>query len=127
MRFLDSFLSRLGLARLSVIRHQLNFATAIDKRLDEHRELVHVVELETDLLQRKRWIVGHLAVQDDYLMRIYFMVHGVWPQDTCNRERSAQNNPTGESVRPRPAILGRCTLPEYATRSGSSATHIGVS
>lgn len=88
---------------------QLNFARSVGKRLDEHREVVEAISQKTDLFDVCWWHASHLATTDDYLMRLYYIVHNTWPIDTTENIRQ----PTGEYVRNRPAILGPCRLPEY--------------
>jgi hypothetical protein len=89
------------------LQNNLHFATSVGKRLDEHRELVESIEKSTDLFIKQPWHIGHAATQDDYLLRLYYMVHGCWPSEV----RKHQVN--GESVRMRPKILGAPLLPEY--------------
>ncbi len=87
----------------------LDFSRSVGKRLDEHRELVEAIQIKTELLSED-WYVDHLATQDDYFMRLYFMRHGEWP---LNDLRNSNRQPTNEIVRPRPRILGDCKLPEF--------------
>ena len=108
---LEFFAYMLGLVPLKEVRARLNFAYSVGKRLDEHRELVEAIESKTSLFQESPWHIHHLATQDDYLMRCYFMVHDCWPTDV----REGWRQRTGEFVRPRPAVLGKCTLPEFTT------------
>ena len=102
---LDSILERLGLIRKSRLFATLDFARSVAKRLDEHRETVEAIS-ENTLFLEKFWHVTHLATQDDYLMRLYFLRYGCWPLE------SDVTSPNGY-VRPRPPILGSCRLPEY--------------
>jgi hypothetical protein len=83
---------------------KLNYAYSVAKRLDEHREFVESLVKECVFLKKNLWHVNHLATQDDYLMRLFYMVNGVWP------ERSFH-------VRERPVILGACQLPEFKKQS----------
>lgn len=106
---LDQIATRLGFVRESAIREQLQFARSVGKRLDEHREVVEAME-ENGFFEGKRWHVSHMAIQDDYLMRLYHMVYGSWPEDST--ESGFQSS--GEYVRPRPKVLGPCSLPELA-------------
>lgn len=106
---IDYFAARLGFIRLSSLKEKLQFARSVGKRLDEHREVVEQIERSTTFFHEHPWHAGHMGTQDDYLMRLYHLVYGCWPDDSINNERQ----PTGESVRPRPAILGPCWLPEY--------------
>jgi len=46
-----------------------------------------------------------MATQDDYLMRIYFICYGYYPETNPDKFYS--------KVRKRPDILGGCGLPEY--------------
>lgn len=103
----DVLLGRLGYIRISVVKDTLNFAHSVAKRLDEHRETVEAIQEKTSLFD-DFWHIGHMATQDDYLMRLYFLVHGFYP------DPHDPNWPIhGEYVRPRPDILGRCGLPEF--------------
>lgn len=107
-------LSLLGFIPTSVIREKLHFARTVGKRLDEHREVVERLADESDFLVRFPWHVGHLATQDDYLMRLYHLVHGTWPDDeTCTSVGGLWRHRSGEVVRLRPKVLGACRLPEY--------------
>lgn len=116
MKIVDAILEKLGYVRSSSVKEKLNFAYSVGKRLDEHRESVETIERETNLFQLAYWHPCHMATQDDYLMRLYHLVHECWPDN----ERELQ--PTGEVVRPRPQILGPCGLPEYQERSNSLST-----
>lgn len=102
--------SLFGFVRASTVEENLQFARSVGKRLDEHREVVERLADSTTFFQDNWWHVGHMATQDDYLMRLYYMVHGCWPVDSvdvCYRQK------TGEYVRPRPAVLGSCGLLEF--------------
>ncbi len=101
----DEFLSKLGLVRIATVKEKLDFAHSIDKRLDEHRELVVTLEHDTTLLKEQPWIISHLGTQDDYLIRIFHMVHGFYPEQ-AEQQRVIIN------VRSRPTLLGDCQLPE---------------
>ncbi len=102
---------------------KLHFARSVGKRLDEHREVVEAIERETTFFHEPhtKWHLGHMATQDDYLMRLYYIAHGCWPDDVLAAQRRPQ--PTGEYVRPRPAILGPCGLPEYPIRARAEAAN----
>jgi hypothetical protein len=91
----------------------LQFGNSVNKRLDEHRELVQSIEVSTSLFSDKPWHVAHMATQDDYLMRLFKMVHGSWPDEPNQNKRMM----TGLPVRTRPSILGECGLPEYAPQT----------
>ena len=104
---LQKLLVKLGLFPKTRLDQQLDFARTVGKRLDEHRETVEAIQKKTTLFDEP-WHIDHMATQDDYLMRLYFLRHSVWPKD-----KSKQQHKTGEYVRPRPAILGECKLPEY--------------
>lgn len=99
------FGSRIGGS--SEIIEKLNFARSVGKRLDEHREVVEAIERETNFFHEPttKWHLAHMATQDDYLMRLYFIVHKCWPDEAMQINR--------EYVRSRPLILGPCGLPEY--------------
>lgn len=104
---LNRLAAYLGFIRKSAVHEQLQFARSVGKRLDEHREVVEAME-ESGFFDGKWWHVGHMATQDDYLMRLYHMVYGSWPADFADNRRQS----TGEFVRPRPKILGPSRLPE---------------
>lgn len=113
-QFLARPLSLLGFLPVSEVHEKLHFARSVGKRLDEHREVVERLAEESDFLARFPWHVGHLATQDDYLMRLYHLVHGTWPVDaTCTSGGEQWRQQSGEVVRPRPTVLGACRLPEY--------------
>ena len=105
MKILDIVFKKLGYVKLDAIKEQLNFAPTVGKRLDEHREIVEAIERKTSLLNDE-WHVSHLSTQDDYLMRLFFMAHGRWPDGKNVRALS-------ERVRKRPTVLDECQLPEY--------------
>lgn len=103
---LTSFLRKLGYIHLNSLKDQLNFARSVGKRLDEHREEVEAIHASTNHFN-KNWHIWHMATQDDYLMRLYFLVHGFWPDSSQSYV---------DPVRPRPYILGACLLPEYTDK-----------
>lgn len=109
MKLLDRLFERIGYVRKDRIKSQLNFEFSVGKRLDEHRELVETISQRFDLSQCW-WCIGHMATQDDYLMRLYHMVHDEWPENKAD-ETTIQKS--GELVRPRPSVLGPCDLLEY--------------
>lgn len=111
IKLLDVSAARLGYVRRSVLVDKLQFARSVGKRLDEHREVVEAMA-ESGFFEGRWWHVSHMATQDDYLMRIYHVVHGSWPEDFTETGRQH----SGEYVRPRPALLGPCRLPELATQ-----------
>lgn len=102
--------AKLGYVPKSEVIDKLQFARSVGKRLDEHRELVESIETSTTLFVDSPWHIGHMAVQDDFLMRLYHMVHGSWPDDSTHLQL------TREIVRARPPILGKCSLPEFSKR-----------
>lgn len=106
MSFIDSLLKRLGYIKKCEINEKLNYARSVAKRLDEHRETVESIAEKTTLFN-DFWHVTHMATQDDYLMRIYHLVHGQWPIE-------GQHGAHGY-VRKRPEFLGECRLPEFTT------------
>lgn len=106
---LGRFAEYFGFIRKSTVSEKLQFARSVGKRLDEHREVVESLEV-SGFFNDKWWHVGHMATQDDYLMRLYYMVYKSWPNDDAEMLRQL----TGEYVRPRPKILGPCRLPEFA-------------
>lgn len=107
MKIVNSLLTRMGLVSAQHLRDHLDYGPSVAKRLDEHRELVEAIASKTNLFQYEYWHAEHLAMQDDYLMRIFHVVHGRWPVCLHNdRSRS-------DLVRPRPSILRPCRLPDY--------------
>ena len=87
----------------------LDFARNVAKRLDEHRELVMDLIEHTDFLADREatpWRAGRLATQDDYLMYLFFLRYGMWPDAT--------NAVPARHCRPRPEILGTCGHPLYS-------------
>lgn len=107
---LNFIFQKMGYVKKSKIKEQLNYGRSVGKRLDEHRELVENLE-KAGFFEEYFWCVGHTAIQDDYLMRLYFIVHECWPDENLGEKRIKQI--TGEYVRKRPEILGKCHLPEY--------------
>lgn len=99
---LNTILRKLGYIHRDELKKQLDFDYSIGKRLDEHREEVEAI-LEGTNHFNEWWHITHMATQDDYLMRLYFIVHGFWPDSDQSYV---------DQVRPRPAILGACQLPE---------------
>ncbi len=116
MNVIDTLLRRSGLVRVSYLYDQLNFARSVGKRLDEHRETVEAIEQRTDLFD-DFWRINHLATQDDYLMRLFHLVHGCWPDEAHGGLQK-----TGSFVRLRPSILGPSRLPEYPHRQEGGPT-----
>ncbi len=103
---IDRILRKFGYTRTSTITEQLDFGPSIRKRLDEHREDVEALARRTDYLQQYPEVIHHAAIQDDFLLRVYHLVHGAWPGEEGHPN-------TVHSVRPRPEILPPCALPEY--------------
>ncbi|MCR9929843.1 hypothetical protein [Vibrio parahaemolyticus] len=101
-----------GYIKTSTLNAQLNFARSVAKRLDEHREVVEAIENNTSFFQTHPWHANHLAIQDDYLMRLFKLVHGHFP-DTSEQ---GQDKAAFEEkfVRARPSVLGECQLPELS-------------
>lgn len=106
--WLDRQLHALGYIKTATLNDQLQYARSVAKRLDEHREVVEAIENNTDFFEHHPWHANHLAIQDDYLMRLFKLVHGHFP-DAPEQEAMAFER---EYVRARPAILGQCQLPE---------------
>ncbi len=87
---------------------ELDFAKSIAKRLDEHRELIESIEASTSLLTDKFWHVGHLATQDEFLMKFFYLRYGVLPVgETIKQSQFGY-------VRSRPNVLGKCGHPDFA-------------
>ncbi|MDA0385578.1 hypothetical protein [Vibrio owensii] len=101
-----------GYVKKATIDQQLNFARSVAKRLDEHREVVEAIEKRTDLLDTAFWHISHLATQDDYLMRLFKLVHGHYPDTSKQGQDKAVFEET--FVRVRPSVLGECQLPELS-------------
>nr|WP_012219801.1 hypothetical protein [Vibrio sp. 23023]ABX76988.1 Conserved hypothetical protein [Vibrio sp. 23023] len=99
-----------GFVMKSTIDDQLNFARSVAKRLDEHREVVESIENNTSFFQTHPWHANHLATQDDYLMRLFKLVHGHFPDTSSQGQNKAVFD--GKFVRARPPVLGECQLPE---------------
>lgn len=121
-RYIAKILFRFGFVQMSEVKAKLNFARNVAKRLDEHRELVELLE-EEGVLDSKFWVAGWLATQDDYLMRLYSMVHGHFPV-TKNSVHDYESKNVYKIryqcgyVRDRPSILKECGLPEYIEING---------
>jgi hypothetical protein len=131
-RMIDRVAKRLGFVRLSAVRMQLNYGYSVAKRLDEHREVVEGIVAQTTLFEQYPWHASHMATQDDYLVRLFRMVHGCWPDDEVEHGYSptdlamlsgARLPPSQlprritPEIRPRPAVLGACALPEYPSNA----------
>lgn len=104
---IQTIMERFGFIRKAKLISDLQFARSVGKRLDEHREVVEAIEESTDLFRVAPWHAGHMATQDDYLMRLYKIVYGRWPEDSIDPLQ------VGGLVRARPSVLGECSLPEY--------------
>lgn len=109
--WIDKVFSLCGLVRRSVIIKQLNYSRNVAKRLDEHREVVESISTHTSLLESHSWHISHLATQDDYLIRLFKLVYGYFP-DSIHEGKTIPSL-MEVYVRPRPSILGKCRLPEY--------------
>lgn len=115
-------LKKIGLISKSELIDNLNYCRTINKRLDEHREVVEALERNApDFFKEFEWHINHLAIQDDFLMRLFYMVHGFFPDnpekvEEYRKSKNRYGNPF--SVRPRPKILGKCDLPEYNKNNG---------
>ena len=112
---LNTIAAKLGFVRLGDIRQQLNYGYSVAKRLDEHREVVEQLHLHTSLLDQCYWHANHLATQDDYLMRLFYLVHDCWPEEAQNGRSPRNGSKIHPQVRARPAVLGPCQLPEWLT------------
>lgn len=93
---------------------KLNFHDSVAKRLNEHREVVNY--LISDTCTEKSLIksghIYHMSVQDDYLMRLFHLVYGVWPDKGLWPDINSCPSSV-VIITPRPQILGECGLPEY--------------
>lgn len=89
-RMLDKLLRRLGLCRVD----DLNPLPNIEKRLDEHREMLEAIAERTDLLEREPWRRDHLETQDKYLSALFRMVHGIAPEQSVEYGRRVRQKPT---------------------------------
>lgn len=101
---------------------KLHFARSMCKRLDEFREDVELIfndaEHGAPLFKKHPHLVGHLATQDDFLMRLFYEAYGFYPDHKNDAEWQAlmkQHDPKRCSpyIRPRLSVLGECWLPEY--------------
>lgn len=110
---LNTIAAKLGFVRLQDIRQQINFGYSVAKRLDEHREVVEQIQQHTSLLRQGYWHASHLATQDDYLMRLFYLVHDCWPEEVLNGRSPRNDTKVHPAVRARPAVLGPCQLPEW--------------
>jgi hypothetical protein len=104
--------SKLGFAPKSEVVDKLQFARSVGKRLDEHREVVEAIATSTSLFVDSPWHISHMAVQDDYLMRLYHMVHGCWPDDSTRRQ------PTREVCVPAHRSSANAACPSSARGNG---------
>lgn len=109
---------KLGFVRLADIKKQLNFGYSVAKRLDEHREIVEQIQQHTTLLERGYWYTAHLATQDDYLMRLFHLVHDCWPEEAQAGYSPSNGTKVHPIVRSRPSVLGSCQLPERTIAAG---------
>lgn len=127
---LNLLMKKLGYIKKSEVDATLNFARSVAKRLDEHRETVEDLEKSGFFNKEYWWRANHMATQDDYLMRLFYFVHGYYP-DNRNLPTTkflSVSNDSGRKkplslcdnngkrfpiVRERPKILGECRLPEY--------------
>lgn len=116
---MDWLMAKFGYVHKSKINEQLDWGFSVAKRLDEHRELVEAVHTHTQLYQERPWHIAHAETQDDYLMRLYHFVHGTWPENVRDLQI------TGAHIRPRPAVLAPCTIPEYLSRPLSESRATG--
>ena len=111
---LSKVAAKLDFVRLADVREQINFGYSIAKRLDEHREVVEQIQRHTSLFEQGYWHAGHLATQDDYLMRLFYLVHDCWPEEVQSGYSPGNGSKVHPAVRRRPDVLGPCRLPEYA-------------
>jgi hypothetical protein len=118
---LDAIAAKLGFVRLKHLRNQLNYGYSVAKRLDEHRELVEAIERKTLLFCQGNWHVIHLATQDDYLMRLFYLVHDCWPEEAQQGYSFRNGTRVCPAVRSRPSILGPCQLPEWISQQATQA------
>jgi hypothetical protein len=102
--FIDYLFKKIGYIRISSVINQLDYARDVAKRLDEHRETVEAIQSKTKLFD-DWWHVSHMSTQDDYLMRLFYMTNGFWPD--------SKESGMIFSIRPRPKILKECQLSEY--------------
>lgn len=112
----NTIAAKLGFVRMDAIRKQLNYGHSVAKRLDEHREVVERIQQHTSLLEQGYWHTTHLATQDDYLMRLFHLVHECWPDDGKHGISPGNRTSVHPRVRPRPSVLGPCQLPEWLSQ-----------
>lgn len=95
----------------SIHPESIDFAFNVAKRLDEHRETVEDLLVNTNYLATQEehpWRISHLATQDDYLMYLFYLRHSIWPLDKIT-PKLAKLGP----YRSRPRILGPCAHPLF--------------
>lgn len=117
MIFINWILKKMGYIKKSEVIKQLHYARSVGKRLDEHREVVESIYKNTDFFSTHFWHIGHMAIQDDYLMRLYYLVYDCFPDESERLPGDhLKKQDTGEYIRPRPTILGKCLLTEYKSQ-----------
>lgn len=89
---LDALAAKLGFIRKADVIRNLQFARSVGKRLDEHREVVEAIEAKTPLFNKSEgyWHAGHMATQDDYLMRLYTWSMGAGPMTRCDTRETVK-------------------------------------
>lgn len=102
------------LFKYSDLFEKLNYNGSVAKRLNEHREVVNFLISDTCIEDSfiKSGYVYHMSVQDDYLMRLFYLVYGVWPDKRLWPDINSCPSFV-VIITPRPQILGECGLPEY--------------
>lgn len=94
----------------------IDFAFNVAKRLDEHRELVEDLLVNSFYLSKPEkhdWRITHLATQDDYLMYLFYLRHGQWPLDQPSLKMAGAGY-----YRDRPLVLGQCSHPLFVSEHG---------
>lgn len=95
---INKVLGKAGLVRASSLNQKLKFAHNVSRRLDEHRKFVENISLDTNLFQTNPAYIQQMAEQDNYLMHLFFLLNGHWPE---------ANKPYRKGyVKARPQILG---------------------
>lgn len=106
---IEYIFNKLGYVKKSKVTEQLNFARSVG-------EIVEAIDNETKLFKESPWHIDHMSTQDDYLMRLYYLVHDEYPSDIGVIQNSSSHiklQATGEYVRSRPKVLNKCRLPEH--------------
>lgn len=98
MKKLSKLLKKVGLIKEAELKEKLAFAKGVSRRLDEHRKFVDSLTLDTNLFQTHPVYIQQMAEQDNYLMNLFYLLHGFWPEPHRPYKKGY--------IRSRPKILG---------------------